>query len=103
MLDIIKVKAFLNILRKSHHLAVGGYNIKTSKKKIYLIMYDETARKDTLRLLDQIQDTSIICVNNLEELTSIEGCKIIGIKDKLISKCIVKLFIEGERAWQIKR
>lgn len=52
--------------------------------------------KNTLKVVEKIKEKNIptIEVDDLENLTSIKNCKIIGIKNKNLSSLIEKLFEE---------
>lgn len=91
-MDLNKVKGYLNISHKGGYLIIGGENLKSYNKKLYSIIYDESALKNTLKILEQYKESiPIVKVKNLEELSSIKNCKIIGIKNKKLSEIIISL------------
>ncbi len=95
-MNLDKIKGYINISRKAGYLIIGGEKLKNYRKKLYLIIYDESAQKNTLKIIEQYKDKEIISVKNLDEITSINNCKIIGIKNKMMSESISKLLKEGE-------
>lgn len=95
-MNLDKIKGYINIARKAGYLIIGGEKLKNYRKKLYLIIYDDSAQKNTLKIIEQFKDKEIVSVKNLEELTAINNCKIIGIKNKMISETILKLLKEGE-------
>jgi ribosomal protein L7Ae-like RNA K-turn-binding protein len=95
-LDLNKIKGYINISHKAGYLIIGSDLLKSYDKKLYLVIYDKSAMKNTLKVVEKIKEKNIptIEVDDLENLTSIKNCKIIGIKNKNLSSLIEKLFEE---------
>ena len=91
-----KIKGYLNISRKAGYMIVGGEILENYSKKLYLVLYDKSAAKNTLKVVAKIKEKGIkvIEVENLAQLCSIENCKIIGIKNKNISDIIENIIVE---------
>lgn len=92
-MEISKLKGYINISHKAGYLIIGSDALKGYSKKLYLVIYDKTAQKNTLKVIERLKgfNIPIIEVENLEELTSIKKCKIIGLKNKNLSDLILKL------------
>ena len=95
-MNLDKIKGYINIARKAGYVIIGGEKLNNYRKKLYLIIYDESAQKNTIKIKEQFKDKEVISVKNLGEITSIKNCKIIGIKNKMMSENILKLLKEGE-------
>ena len=95
-MEIEKIKGYLNISRKAGYLIVGGETLEDYKKKLFLVLYDKTAAKNTLKVVAKIKERGIkvLEIENLSNLCSIDNCKIIGIKNKNISEIIEKIIVE---------
>ena len=91
-----KIKGYLNISRKAGYMIVGGETLENYSKKLYLVLYDKSAAKNTLKVVAKIKEKGIkvVEVENLAQLCSIENCKIIGIKNKNISDIIENIIVE---------
>ena len=96
-MEINKLKGYLNISNKAGYMIVGGEKLDSYNKKLYLVIYDKTAQKSTIKVVEKIKTRGIpvVEVENLEELISIKNCKIIGLKNKNLSDIIVDI-IEGK-------
>ncbi len=94
-MDINKLKGYINISHKAGYLIIGSDNLKSYNKKLYLVLYDKSAQKNTLKIVEKLKEKQIdiIVLENLEELTSIKNCKILGLKNKNLSELIKKLLI----------
>ncbi len=92
-MEISKIKGYINIAHKAGYLIIGSDALKGYDKKLYSIIYDKSALKNTLKVVNYFQEKSLPIkeVDNLEELTSIKNCKIIGLKNKNLSDLILKL------------
>ena len=93
-----KLKGYINISHKAGYLIVGGEKLEKYTKKLYLVIYDKSAQKSTIKVVEKIKEKEIptIEVENLEELTSINKCKIIGLKNKNLSEIIISLLKNKE-------
>lgn len=97
-MEIEKIKGYFNISHKANYLIIGGEKLSDYNKKLYLVVYDNTAQKNTLKVIEKLKEKNIpiISVDNLEELISIKNCKIIGLKNKNLSEIIIKLIKNKE-------
>lgn len=98
ILQIDKLKGYLNICKKANYIIIGGENLKYYDKKLFLILYDKSAKKNTLKILDNFKDKNIniIEIENLDNLLNIESCKIVGIKNKSLSEIIINIIKNNE-------
>ena len=92
-MEIDKIKGYINISHKAGYLIIGGDKLKDYNKKLYLLIYDKNALKNTMKIVEKFKerDVKIVEIENLEELTSIKNCKIVGIKNKNLSELILSL------------
>ena len=88
-----KVKGYINIAHKGGYLIIGGDTLEKYHKKLYLVLYDSNIQKNTQKIVYKLKENNLptIEVDNLAELTNINNCKIIGIKNKNLSDIIFKL------------
>ncbi len=92
-MNIDKIKGYFNISKKAGYVIIGGEKLEKYNKKLYLIIYDASAQKNTLKVVEKFKDSNIkiIKLENLEKLININNCKIIGIKNKNLSDIIINL------------
>ena len=87
-----KIEGYLNICHKAGYLIIGGENLESYSKKLYLVLFDKTSQKNTLKVVEKLKDkVETIEVENLSQLSKVENCKIIGIKNKKISEILISL------------
>ena len=88
-----QISGYINICRKAGYLIIGADKLKGYDKKLYLVLFDSSAQKNTIKVIEELKnkDIAIIEVDNLESLTSIKNCKIVGIKNKNLSDIIQNL------------
>lgn len=88
-----QLNGYINISRKAGYLIVGSDNLKGYNKKLYLVIYDTSAQKNTLKVVEELKNKNIpiFAVEDLEKITSIKNCKIVGIKNKELSEIIANL------------
>lgn len=93
-MDKDKLKGYINICRKAGYLIIGGEKLADYNKKLFLVLYDKNAMKNTMKVVDKIKEKNIQTIEceDLEEIVSIQSCKIIGIKNKNLSDVILNLF-----------
>lgn len=93
-----KIKGLLNICRKANYLIIGVEKLEKYNKKFYLVLYDSSCGKNTLKLIEKLKNQScqIVEVEALGDLVSIKNCKICAIKNKQLSENIQKLCEEKE-------
>ncbi len=92
-MDEIKLKGYLNIAKKAGYVIIGGETLANYTKKLYLIIYDLVAGKNTIKIIENFKNKNIkiIGIENLDKLININNCKIIGIKNKNLSEIIYNL------------
>lgn len=97
-MEINKLKGYLNISHKAGYMIVGGEKLDGYNKKLYLVIYDNSAQKNTLKVVEKIKikNIPVVSVDNLEELISIKNCKIIGLKNKDLSDIIYAMLKDKE-------
>ena len=95
-MDKNKLSGYLNIAHKAGYLIIGGEKLYNYNKKLYLVLYDSAAQKNTMKVVQKLRDQNIECaaVENLEEMVHITHCKIVGIKNKALSDIILKVINE---------
>ena len=97
-MEINKIKGYLNISHKAGYMIVGGEKLNDYNKKLYLVLYDKSAQKNTLKIVEKLKlkNIPIIEIDYLPELISIKNCKIIGLKNKNLSDIIMNLLLSKE-------
>lgn len=94
-MDRLKIKGYINIAHKAGYLIFNGEKLDGYSKKLYLVLYDHDAGKNTLKIAERLKENyQVLPIDNLEELTSVKNCKIVGIKNKNLSEVIQKLIEE---------
>ncbi len=95
-MDRTKVKGYLNIAHKAGYLIIGSDNLRGYDKKLYLVLVDSSAGKNSKKIASSFEEKGIkaIEIDNLDELSSIENCKIVGIKNKQLTEKIIE-FLEN--------
>lgn len=88
-----KLVGYLNICQKAGYLIIGGETLENYNKKLYLVIYDKNAQKNTMKIVEKLKtrDIPVVEIENLEELTNKKNCKIVGIKNKDLSEIIKNL------------
>lgn len=91
-LDKNKLQGYLNIAKKAGYVIIGGEKLYNYNKKLYLVIYDNTSEKNTLKVIDKIKQRNIpiFSIDNLQDIVSIKNCKIIGIKNKNLSDIMMQ-------------
>ena len=93
-----KIKGLISISRKAGFAIVGGENLLSYDKKLYLVLLDASAGKSLSREVDffcKSKGLVPVLVKNLNEYTGIENCKVLGIKNKKLAENIEEL-LKGE-------
>lgn len=101
-----KIKRYLGLANNAGYLIIGSDNLKSYDKKLYLVLLDKNAGKSSIKIADKhkLNNIRVIEVDNLEIISNIPKCKIIGIKNKGLSEQIIKyLDWRREEIWQIKQ
>lgn len=91
-----KIKNYLGLARNGGYLVIGSDKLDGYDKKLFLILIDKTAGKSSQKIAQRHlqNNTEVLEVENLENLISIENCKIVGLKNKGLSDEIKKLVKE---------
>lgn len=91
-LDKNKLQGYLNIAKKAGYVIIGAEKLYNYNKKLYLVIYDNTSEKNTLKVVDKIKQRNIpiFSIDNLQDIVSIKNCKIIGIKNKNLSDIMMQ-------------
>ncbi len=91
-MDITKAKGYLNIAHKAGYLIIGSDNLKGYDKKLYLVLIDKTAGKNSNKISSTLTERGVTLkiIENLPELVSIKNCKIVGVKNKQLSEKILE-------------
>lgn len=92
-LEIEKIKGYINIAKKAGYVIIGGEKITKYTKKMYLLLYDKTAQKNTLKIVEKVKEkgVKVLSIENLDKIMNIDRCKLIAIKNKNISDIIINL------------
>lgn len=89
------IKAYLGFSIKSRAIVIGQDRLKETKEKIKLIVYCPTASQNLKDLVDRLADKfkckAILMDEKLEDYTSIEGCKVLGLTNLSLAEAIVKV------------
>lgn len=91
MVDNQKIKGYISIAKKAGYAIIGSEKLENHKKKLYLLLVDREAGKNTIKVADAFGDVEKITISSLAELVQIQNCKILGIKNKGISEQIIKI------------
>ncbi len=88
-----KAKGYINIAHKAGYLIIGSDNLDGYDKKLYIVILDKTAGKNSKKIAYRLAEKGIAVkeIDNLEEFSSIKNCKIVGVKNKQISDILLEL------------
>lgn len=86
-----KIRGYISIANKAGYLIIGADKLKGYKKKLFLLLVDQAAGKNILKISESFENIEKITVDSLEELSQITNCKVLGIKNKGISDEILKI------------
>ena len=92
------IEGLIGIARKAGFVIVGGENLSSYTKKLYLLIVDKTAGnslKREMTFLSQKRQIEIVEIENLSKLVGVQNCKAVGVKNKAFSENILKS-IKGE-------
>ena len=92
------LNGIINICRKAGYLIIGGENIKNNPHKMYLILIDKSSGNSLKREINYLsvsRKIPFLEVEGLANMTGIENCKAVAIKNKALSDEILKM-IKGE-------
>lgn len=89
------IKTYLGFCIKSRAIVIGQDRLKVNKGPIHLIVYCPTSSQNlkdlTTRLADKFKCKALVMDETLEEYTSIDGCKVMGITNKSLADQIIKV------------
>ena len=89
------IKTYLGFSIKSRGIVIGQDRLKASKDKIYLIIYCTTASQNlkdlAVRLAEKNKCKLISLDETLQDYTSLEGCKILGLTNSSLAEAIIKV------------
>ncbi|MBQ3502532.1 MAG: hypothetical protein IJA72_02600 [Clostridia bacterium] len=89
------IKTYLGFSIKSRAIVIGQDRLKATKDKVYLIVYCSTASQNlkdlTFRLAEKYKCKAICLDDTLENYTSLEGCKVMGLTNMSLANAILKV------------
>lgn len=87
------IKTYIGFSLKSRSVIIGQDQLKSSKSKVELIIYCSTASNNlkdlAVRLSEKYKCNNLCLDSELENYTSIQGCKIIGITNSSLANAIM--------------
>ena len=95
-MDKEKIEGYLNIAKKAGYLLIGGENIENAilhNRKIYLILYEPSIQKNSLKVIRKAEERSILTksIEGISNYIQIKNCKIIALKNKNLSDIIYNI------------
>lgn len=89
------IRTYLGFSIKSRAIVIGQDRLKETKDKIHLIVYCPSASQNLKDLIDRLADRfkckAILMDEKLEDYTSIEGCKVLGLTNQSLAEAIIKV------------
>lgn len=89
------IKTYLGFSIKSRAIVIGQDRLKETKEKIHLIVYCSSASQNlkdlVLRLAEKFKCKALLLDEKLEDYTSIEGCKVLGLTNQSLADAIIKV------------
>ena len=89
-----KLESYLGLCRKSGQIVIGQDNLKKFSKKINLLVISNTASDNLIDLAKRLADKfncKLIQPNlPLEQVSHIDGCKIVGLTLKSLADAILE-------------
>lgn len=89
-----KIKGYISIAKKAGYLVVGADNLKGYNKKLYLVLASKQGGKNLIKIANSLKEKTkdqVYFLENLEEISQLYNCKILGIKNLGISQQIINL------------
>lgn len=87
-----KLKSYIGLCFKSNSVVIGQEQLKRYKKRIYLLILGQDASQNlkdlALRLSEKFACKCVQANTKLNEVTNLEGCKILGITNESLGKVI---------------
>ncbi|MBQ3494572.1 MAG: hypothetical protein IJA69_04070 [Clostridia bacterium] len=97
--QINKIKGLISIAKKANYIVFGADNLKNYNKKLYLLIKANNAGKDIQKICEKYIEFGIDCIefdfNDMQNITNLDNCKILGLKNKGLSEAILNI-IRGE-------
>lgn len=93
-----KLEGIVGIARKAGFVIVGGDNLSSYTKKLYLVLVDKTAGNSLKRQMGYVakdRQIPLYEIDNLGLIVGIASCKAIGLKNKALSEQI-ETCLKGE-------
>ncbi len=92
-MDRVKLQGYLNIAKKAGYVIIGGDKLYNYNKKLYLLIYDKSSAKNTMKIVERIKSRGILTVEfeNLQDIINIPNCKLIALKNKKLSEIIYNI------------
>lgn len=88
-----KIVSYLGFAQKSGSVIFGTDNLKSYRKKLYLILMSPSSSEDTKKVAIKKQKETGCQIyttkQELDKLLNRENCKIIGVKNKELSTAII--------------
>ena len=89
-----KIKSYLGLSRKSNSVVIGQDRLKEYSKKVFVLVISPTATKNlkdlALRLKSKFNCPLIETKENLEDIISMVGCKIVGLTMESLAKAVLE-------------
>ena len=88
------IKTYLGFCIKSRAIVIGQDRLKAFKDNLHLIVYCTSSSQNLKDLVARLGDKfkcQTIMLDNLEEYTSINGCKVLGITNKSLAEQIIRV------------
>ena len=92
------IRGLISIARKGGFCIIGQDNLRGYDKKLYILILDKKAGQalaKSANFMAKQRGAQLLEVEDLQEVSGIENCKILGIKNKALGEEIAKL-IKGE-------
>lgn len=89
------IRTYLGFSVKSRAIVIGQDRLKETRDKVHLIVYCPTASQNlkdlATRLADKFKCKALLMDEKLEDYTSIEGCKVLGLTNPSLAEAIIKV------------
>ena len=88
------IKTYLGFSIKSRAIVIGQDRLKDFNDKVHLIVYCSTASQNLQDLIKRLAEKfkcKYILLDDLQEYTSIDGCKVLGLTNKSLADAIIKV------------
>lgn len=88
------IKTYIGFCIKSRAIVIGQDRLKANKGKIYLILHCSSASQNLVDLATRLAEKyGCLCsrLEDLQQYTNLEGCKVVGITNKSLADAIVKV------------